>query len=132
MKVVARIENIIDPSRCEEVEMIVDTGAIHPVVPRPVLERLGIEPRDEKEFTLASGERVRYQTGEARVGVAGEKVPAVVIFGPAHATPVLGVIVLESMGLRVDPSKGELQKTDLLLLGADEALGTEPQGSANA
>ena len=128
VKVRVSIENIADPSRSEGVEMIVDTGAIHPVVPRDLLARLGIEPTDEKEFILASGERVRYPVGEARVVIGGEKAPALVIFGAEGAHPLLGVIVLESLGLKVDPGKGELQRTELLLLRAGRVEADDSNG----
>ena len=39
----------------EQVEVLIDSGAVHSVVPAPVLEKLGISPLAADEFRLAGG-----------------------------------------------------------------------------
>ena len=43
----------------EEVELLVDSGAVYSVVPRNILENLGITPHAEQQFRLADGSRSR-------------------------------------------------------------------------
>jgi hypothetical protein len=49
--------------------------------------------------------------------VDGKIVTSRVIVGKPGDATVLGLVVLESLGLAVDPSKGELVKGEVLLLG---------------
>ena len=45
----------MDQSRFEQIEALVDTGAIYTVVPSDVLERLGITPQFRRRFRVADG-----------------------------------------------------------------------------
>src|SRR5207247_444021 len=60
-----QIANQSDPEHTETVEFLIDSGAIYSVVPRPVLQRLGIAPIGEESFRLASGQTIRRQTAGA-------------------------------------------------------------------
>ena len=67
------LRNSEEPDRKEELEMVVDTGAICSLVPRHILENIGIRALECRFFTLANGERIgrefggalRLKTGEA-------------------------------------------------------------------
>jgi hypothetical protein len=75
------VANPVAPDTGERVTFLVDSGAVYSVVPRPVLERLGIKPLSSQLFRLANGGRITRDKGGAvfrygeRVGVAD------VIFG---------------------------------------------------
>ena len=77
-----------------------------PLVPRAVLQRLGINPLKAQTFRLANGQSIERQIGGAlfkyqdRVGVA------TVIFGEEEDSTLLGAYTLESMGLSLDPGAG--------------------------
>ncbi len=103
-----------------EVEMLVDTGAIFTLVPRPILEQLGVRPSGTRKFQTIEGRPIERDVGVVLVEVQGQQPPGPVpvIFGEANDGAVLGVTALESMGLKVDPSAGALQRTDLLMLSA--------------
>lgn len=45
----------MDQSRFEQIEALVDTGATYTVVPKDVLERLGITPQFRRRFRIADG-----------------------------------------------------------------------------
>ena len=103
------------PEDSEPVEFLVDSGAVHSVVPASILERLGIEPLDEQVFRLADGTKVVRRKGGAvfrygeRVGVAD------VIFGEGGDSNLMGATTLESLGLVLDPLRRELKPLPMVL-----------------
>lgn len=103
------------PDDTEPVEFLVDSGAVHSVVPASILERLGIEALDKEEFRLAEGTKVVRRKGGAvfrygeRVGVAD------VIFGEGGDSNLMGATTLESLGLVLDPLKRELRPLPMVL-----------------
>ncbi|MDE0037987.1 MAG: aspartyl protease family protein [Gammaproteobacteria bacterium] len=103
------------PDNTEPVEFLVDSGAVHSVVPALILERLGIEALDKQEFRLADGTKVVRRKGGAvfrygeRVGVAD------VIFGEGGDSNLMGATTLESLGLVLDPLKRELRPLPMVL-----------------
>lgn len=93
-----------------EAEFLVDTGAIDCLAPSEALVAAGIAPEGKAIYELANGEPVEYEFGFARVGFIGEETVAQIIFGPAGAQPILGVVALESMGVVVDPITKTLKR----------------------
>jgi predicted aspartyl protease len=85
-----------------EAEFLVDTGAIDCLVPSYALIAAGVKPEGKVVYELANGEPVEY--GFVRVGFMGEETVAQVIFGPADALPILGVVALENTGVMSIPS----------------------------
>ena len=104
------------------IEMRVDTGAIFTMVPRPVLEQLGVRPSGKRVFQTIEGRPIERDVGGIDLEVEGHRPPTLVpvIFGEGTGGAVLGVTALESMGLKVDPSAGTLTPTDLLMLSISE------------
>jgi clan AA aspartic protease len=101
-----------------EVELLVDTGALYSVVPASLLERLGVERLDRRDFTLADGSHVAYDVGEVTFVVDGQARMWLVVFAPEGVTALLGVLALESLGLMVNPVTRELLPMRLFLAGA--------------
>jgi clan AA aspartic protease len=103
-----------------EVDILVDTGAIYSLLPRQVLESVGVTPTGHGQFRTIEGRPIERDVANVFVEIAGRRslgmVP--VIFGEAADQPVLGVTALEMMGLEVDPVRGELRPTEFLLLTA--------------
>lgn len=101
-----------------ELLMLVDTGAIFTLVPGTVLERLGVRPRRSAQFQTIEGRPIERDVGVTEIEVQGRQPPGPVpvIFGEPNDGAVLGVTALESMGLKVDPTAGTLEPTDLLML----------------
>ena len=112
---VIQVGNPAVPDVTESLELLIDSGAVHSVVPTPILERVGIRPLDSQEFRLANGTRVTRNKGialfryEERVGGAD------VIFGQEGDSSLLGATTLESLGLVLDPLKRELRPLPMLL-----------------
>ena len=114
---VLRVEvgNPAKPTRTEEVEFLIDSGAIYSVVPARILKRLGIKPLVTEEFRLADGTTIRRKKGVALFRY-GERVGgADVIFGQPDDSILLGAFTLEALGLSLDPLRRELRPLPMML-----------------
>jgi predicted aspartyl protease len=119
----AEVGNPANPEVTEKVEFLIDSGAIYPVVPTPILDRLGIKPIVEHEFFLANGAKIVRKKGVALFKY-GERIGgADVIFGENEDSVLLGVFTLEALGLVLDPLRRELKPLPMVLA----LVGTEPK-----
>ncbi len=57
------VGNPADPDIREEVEFLIDSGAIYSVVPAVILDKLGVKPLAEEEFRLANGTKIIRKKG---------------------------------------------------------------------
>ncbi len=109
------VANPARPEVTEELEFLIDSGAVYSVVPESVLRKLGIAPFIEQEFRLADGSKIIRKKGGAmfkygeRVGVAD------VIFGEKGDSLLLGAFTLEALGLSLDPLRRELKPLPMIL-----------------
>ena len=87
----------------ESLEALVDTGATLTLIPREVLERLGVVPEEEWPFELADGREVRYPVAWVQIRIGARTQPTIAVFGERGSEPTLGVVTLESFLLAVDP-----------------------------
>ena len=92
----------------ETVEFLVDSGALYPLVPRPILQGLGINPLRMQTFRLANGQTIERQIGVALFKYRDSVGGATVIFGEEEDSTLLGAYALESMGLSLDPVRRQL------------------------
>ena len=105
-----------DRSRFEQIEALVDTGATYTVIPRDVLERLGIAPQFRR-FRVADGRVVELDMAVVMVRLEGQTLPTICIFGEEGMNALLGAVTLEEFGLGVDPANQRLVPIELLLIG---------------
>jgi aspartyl protease family protein len=117
-QLIVRIANPTDPSRYQDLEFIVDSGATFTVVPREILEKLDIKPRSTRTFVLANGEKFERSLGNAEVEYKGARGAASVIFGEKGDFPLLGVTTLEALGLIFDALRQELKPALMLMAKA--------------
>ncbi len=110
-----RIANPTDPNRFRDLEFIVDSGATFTVVPKEILEELGIKSRSSRTFVLANGEKFERNLGNAEVEYIGARGAATVIFGEKGDFPLLGVTTLEALGLIFDALRQELKPALMLM-----------------
>ena len=101
--------------RSEPIVALADTGATLAVLPGEMLERLGIQRLRRVSLALADGRRAQRDVGDARVAVNGDSVPCRVVFGESGDAVLLGLTVLEQLGLAVDPVQRRLVPADFLL-----------------
>ncbi len=90
---------------------MVDTGAIDCVVPRRYLEAIGLIPMDSRVYGLADGSEIRL---DVTVGIiefmGGRTGKDIVLLDDNDAEPLLGVTVLESLGIEIDARNEQLTK----------------------
>ena len=94
--------------RFVQFEALVDTGSSDTVLPRDILEGLGITAVDRFAYSLADETIVEYDVGEARVRLDGRQRTTQVVFGPEGVTPLLGATTLQLFHLGVDPLQEQL------------------------
>ena len=106
----AIVRNAAEPERTWEGVFLVDTGATDSLVPRPYLEAIGLKPKGRRVYELADGNEVAMETTTADVEIMGEIVGTTIVYGEADVEPLLGVTVLESAGIAIDPRNQSLYK----------------------
>ena len=103
------VSNVSDPTNSREIRFMVDSGAIHSLVPRPILSELGILPQHVQFFSMVDATEIKREVGYALFTYQGRSAPAPVIFGEPGDEPLLGATTLESMSLVLDPFQRELR-----------------------
>ncbi len=116
-----QVANFAAPDIAEELELLVDSGAIYSVVPGEILARLGVEPRREREFGLANATRIVRRCGVALFRYGDRDAVAEVIFGEPGDAVLLGAFTLEALGLCLDPLKRELLPLPMILAAWGDA-----------
>lgn len=111
------IANVLAPEEKVLVECLVDSGASFSVIPREVLERLGIQPYRSDKFSLANGEFIERQRGVAHFSFDVHECTSDVLFGESGDASLLGMLTLETMGLVLDPFRRELKAMPFILAG---------------
>ena len=111
----ARVANPVDPDRRISVEFLVDSGAVYSLVPRAILEALGIRPHSRREFVLANGEVVVREMGTAVFEYRDQRGDSLVIFGEEGDSPALGTTTVEGFGLILGPVRRELKPIPMWL-----------------
>ncbi|MCK4340878.1 MAG: aspartyl protease [Phycisphaerae bacterium] len=97
-----------DTAEYRKVECMVDTGAVHTLLPREVLSSLVIEPLRTETFVLADGKPIQRPVGRAFVEFGDRGEYTRVIFGEPADGALLGVLTLEELLLAVDPLNRQL------------------------
>ena len=95
---------------------LVDRAAMDCIVRAAELQRIGILPRGKTRRELADMGVVESDFGVAEIELMGEVTAGRVIFGPDDCEPLLGVTVLESLGIVIDPKSERLKKLPALPL----------------
>jgi aspartyl protease family protein len=106
----------IDLTKWEDVEVLVDSGALLTSIPRSVLERLGSKPIARRKLRVYGGGLVERDIGGVVVEYEGQRAIVPVIFGEEGDIPVLGVTALEALGYQIDPISKKLKPTELLMV----------------
>jgi predicted aspartyl protease len=109
------VGNPTEWTRGREVEFLIDSGAFYTMIPRAILEEVGVVPIKEQTFTLANGQEIRRQVGTAYLSYKDRPGATLVIFGEEGDETSMGVLGLESMGFKLDPIKMELEPIKLLV-----------------
>jgi len=88
--------------RSEEIELLVDTGAIFVVLPSEIAGRLELAVTRQQRVRVAGGAVATWPVAEVRVAIGDDDVPTLCLIAPGGPA-LLGAIALESLLLAVDP-----------------------------
>lgn len=110
-----RVGNPANGNNAEDVQCLVDSGAIYSLVPEPVLRRLDIKPHSTRDFVLANGDVIQRRLATATCEYEGRRGDSMVIVGEPGDDPLLGATTLEGFGLVLDPFRRELRPMKLPL-----------------
>ncbi len=104
------ISNPADSSLTWEGDFVVDTGAVDSLVPRDVLDAIGVKPKSRRVYTMADGSEVGMDVSTADMEIMGDLIGTTVVFGEAGTEPLLGAIAMQAAGVIVDPRRETLRK----------------------
>ena len=113
--VVIDVASVSNPDEAETVEFLLDSGATYSVVPREILDKLGIARLAEQVFRLADGRKTSRPKGAAIFKLNNRIGGADVLFGVPGDAPIVGSLALASLGLSLDPLKRELNELPMML-----------------
>ena len=114
-KAVLTVKNLKDAKKQLKGEFLVDSGAFYTVLPKRWVEKLGVKPSFEQEFSLADGSRVKRKIGHAMIEFEGRETPSPVVLGEIKDAALMGVLTLESLGLVLNPFDRTLRPAHLML-----------------
>lgn len=114
-KVTLEITNPENPKKSLKDEFLVDSGAFYTVLPKKMVEKLGLKPEFQQNFSLVDGTTISRPVGNAYVIFEGRKTASPVVLGKATDSPLLGVLTLEGLGLILDPFQRKLHPAKLVL-----------------
>ncbi len=97
-----------------KVKALVDTGASLTTLPKKLADDLGITPTSQEHVSTGAG-IIKISRGEAWIKLNGKEGPFSIWISDIIDKVLLGVIVLESFGFKVDPTTGTLEEKPLLL-----------------
>jgi len=107
VKVKAKLGNA-QRTMIREVEFMADTGAFYTIVPPIIAKELGIQPSAKTKLTLADKRVVEADVSLAYIKVLDREGIFLIALMDAPE-PLLGATVFEGLGLRVDPSTGNVE-----------------------
>ena len=117
VRVPVRVSSNSRSGRSHTLQLLVDTGATIPRIPESVLKALGVLPDQRVGIEYADGRAETRRAGFVQFRINGATAVSLTVFGKKTEEPLLGVTVLEQLGLAVDPVRGKLIPSRLLLPG---------------
>lgn len=98
-----KISNPAVPEKSVTTEALVDTGSTYSEVSAQILRSLGIEPAEKRRYVLANGRTGIMNVGYARIEIQGEVGTTPIGFQRGKGEPLVGLVILELLGFKVDP-----------------------------
>ena len=108
---------VYNPDRTErrDLDGVVDTGAIHSIIPARILEALDIPIYESQPYRLADGSIVQLPIGFSPVGLEGRVLVVPLLFGADPRQVLIGATTLEIFGYAADPRNQRLIPATLTL-----------------
>jgi len=115
-----RVWNPASPSRVEEMDVIVDTGAAYSWISRTKLESMGVRAVRRMQFPTIEGHTIERDLAPVFVATDGFTGGDNVVMAEVGDMEVLGSHTLETLGVTVDPVNKKLVPTVALALAAKD------------
>jgi hypothetical protein len=119
------------PGKAKELELLVDSGVIYSTVPERVLPKPGIRPLTREEFRLANDSLIRRRKGAPAFKYGTKVGGADVIFGEPGDSQLPGMLILEALGLILDPLWRELKPSPMIFGGWPPPVTLASAGDSN-
>ena len=103
--------NPASPSRVEELELLVDTGASYSWFSRQRVEALGLRPTGRMQFRTIDGRMLEREVAPVFIRSDGHVGGDTIVVAELGDAEVLGARTLESLGLAADPEQQKLIPT---------------------
>ena len=100
----------VDGGDSHEIDVLVDTRALHTVLPSELLQYLGIKPKAQRPVRFGDGRIEMWELGEARIGYREEEWVCPVYFSSGEQR-LMGAATLEAFSLMADPVNKTLVPT---------------------
>jgi len=110
------------------VRTLVDTGATSTMLPRTILESLGVEPSRTIRIRLGDGRLTERDLGPAFVRYGKHGAWTQILFGEPGDATVLGALTLEELWLQVDRRSRRLREVKVALMVPQVPTGYEAPG----
>lgn len=110
-------------SPARPIRVLVDTRATCTMLPKGLLESLGVEPSGTERVRLVDGRVVEWAVGEAYVRYGKFATHTWVLFGESKGVSVLGALTLEELRLQVDPRSRRLRRIKVTLMASADGRG---------
>jgi predicted aspartyl protease len=107
------------PSKAEELELLVDTGASYSWFSRQKVEALGISATGEMQFRTIDGRVLEREVARVFGRSDGRVVGDTIVVAEPGDSEALGAHTLESLGLAADPVQKRLVPTVGMALGSE-------------
>ncbi len=95
--------------------MLVDCGATYSLLPVKHWKNIGLKPKRSVTFTLADGTHVERQVSECHIAIPQGEGHTPVVLGEEGDEALLGVVILENLGLVLNPFNRSLQPMRMML-----------------
>ena len=109
------IASAATPSDAKTVRARVDAGATLSVFLSSMLDKLGVQRIGRRQFLGFNGAVVR-EIGGLVMRYENSVAGVTVIFGAEDDPPTMGATALGSLGYQADPSTGQLNRVEMLML----------------
>jgi len=106
----------LDEVKKAEVKALVDTGATFPALPKEIITEIALPSLGEHPAQTAEGAGKVELVANAIIKIEDRIAQSPIIARPKGTTPLIGVVALEQMGYKVDPTTGKLVKGLPLML----------------
>lgn len=114
LKIEVSFKNLEDKTSVEEIALI-DTGSTYTILPERIAKQLKLPIIGKRTVKTAKG-RQTLKLSYCLVEIKGEKCVSEVLISKTLDEVLIGVITLETLRFKVNPTTGELEKVKAYLL----------------